>query len=97
MYNIYSISFVKTITFTFFFCLFQFGYGQAQLDFVSNLDYQELHDAQLNDVWGYVDEVGNEYAVIGTTKGTSIVDVTDPVNPQEIFWLDGAQSIWRDP
>ncbi|MDO7614164.1 MAG: choice-of-anchor B family protein, partial [Crocinitomicaceae bacterium] len=91
------MSSIKIITFTFFFCLFQFGYGQAQLDFVSNIDYQELHDAELNDVWGYVDEVGNEYAVIGTTKGTSIVDVTDPVNPQEIFWLDGAQSIWRDP
>ena len=97
MYNTDSTSLIKTITFTFFICLFQLGYSQAQLDFVSNIDYQQLHDAELNDVWGYVDEVGNEYAVIGTTKGTSIVDVTDPVNPQEIFWLDGAQSIWRDP
>ena len=97
MYTNHSTSLIKSITFALFICIVQNAFSQAQLDFVSNIDYQQLHDAELNDVWGYVDEVGNEYAVIGTTKGTSIVDVTDPVNPQEIFWLDGAQSIWRDP
>jgi choice-of-anchor B domain-containing protein len=56
-----------------------------------------LHDANLNDVWGYVDELGNEYAIVGTTKGTSIVDLSDPTNPTEIFWLPGSISIWRDP
>jgi len=51
----------------------------------------------LNDVWGYVDELGNEYAIVGTSKGTSIVNITDGANPQEVFWLPGTESIWRDP
>ena len=88
---------MKTFAIILFTLLYQLGYGQAQLDFVSNIDYQVLHDANLNDIWGYEDEDGNEYAIVGTTKGTSIVDVTDPVNPQEIYWLAGMESVWRDP
>ena len=88
---------MKTLAFFIFISLIQLGYCQAQLDFVSTIDYQQLHDANLNDVWGYVDEDGNEYGIVGTTKGVSIVDVTDPVNPVEVFWLDGMQSVWRDP
>ena len=64
---------------------------------MSHIDYQALHNADLNDVWGYVDELGNEYAIVGTSKGTSIVDVTDPSNPFEVFWIAGTESIWRDP
>ncbi|NBX78888.1 MAG: hypothetical protein EBQ94_00645, partial [Flavobacteriales bacterium] len=56
-----------------------------------------LHGANLNDIWGYVDELGNEYAIVGTTKGTSIVNVSNPSNPTEVFWLPGTESIWRDP
>lgn len=71
--------------------------AQLNIDSLSHIDYQLLHGANLNDVWGYVDELGNEYAIVGTSKGTSIVDVTNPSNPQEVFWLPGSQSIWRDP
>jgi choice-of-anchor B domain-containing protein len=72
-------------------------WSQLNVDSLSHIDYQALHGANLNDVWGYVDETGNEYAVVGTSKGTSIVDVTNPTNPQEVFWLPGTESIWRDP
>lgn len=84
-------------------CLFLFSiltfFGQAQtnIELLGHINYQSLHEANLNDVWGYVDELGNEYAIVGTTKGTSIVDVTDPTNPIEVFWLAGSTSIWRDP
>ncbi len=71
--------------------------GQLNLDSISHIDYQALHSANLNDVWGYVDEFGNEYAIVGTTLGTSIVDLSDPANPSEIFWLPGSESVWRDP
>ena len=67
------------------------------IDSLSHINYQVLHGANLNDVWGYVDELGNEYAIVGTSKGTSIVDVTNPTNPVEVFWLPGTESIWRDP
>ena len=70
---------------------------QLNVDSLSHINYQQLHDANLNDVWGYVDEMGNEYALVGTSKGTSIVNVTDPTNPVEVFWLPGSTSIWRDP
>lgn len=67
------------------------------VDSMSHINYQALHGANLNDVWGYVDELGNEYAIVGTTKGTSIVDITNPSQPIEVFWLAGMESIWRDP
>ena len=70
---------------------------QLNVDSLSHVNYQQLHDSNLNDVWGYVDEMGNEYALVGTSKGTSIVNVTDPTNPVEVFWLPGSTSIWRDP
>lgn len=70
--------------------------GQLNMNLLSNIDYQTLHNAQLNDIWGYVDENGNEYALVGTTKGTSVVDISDPANPVEIFWEPGMESIWRD-
>ena len=72
-------------------------FAQLNIDSLSHIDYQQLHGANLNDVWGYVDEFGNEYAIVGTSKGTSIVNVTIPTNPVEVFWLPGSQSIWRDP
>ncbi|MEN9399623.1 MAG: hypothetical protein RL632_724 [Bacteroidota bacterium] len=72
-------------------------FGQLNTDTLSHIDYQALHGANLNDVWGYVDELGNEYAIVGTSKGTSIVNVTDPINPVEVFWIAGTESIWRDP
>lgn len=74
------------------------GFVSAQLNMnlLGNLDYQALHDAQLNDVWGYTDETGKEYALVGATKGTSVVDISDPTNPVEVFWEPGMESIWRD-
>lgn len=71
--------------------------GQTALSFVSQTDYVSLHNTGLNDVWGYVDEQGNEYAIVGTEDGTSIMNVSDPANPFEVFWLPGENSIWRDP
>jgi len=72
-------------------------FSQLNIDSLSHINYQSLHGANLNDVWGYVDEFGNEYAIVGTSKGTSIVDVTNPTSPTEVFWLPGSESIWRDP
>ncbi len=66
------------------------------MDSLSHVNYQALHQANLNDCWGYTDETGVEYALVGTTKGTSIVSLADPSNPVEIFWEPGTESIWRD-
>ncbi|MFN0152448.1 MAG: choice-of-anchor B family protein [bacterium] len=52
---------------------------------------------QYNDCWGYRDpNTGVEYAILGTTTGTSILNITDPFNPYETGFIPGVQSIWRD-
>ncbi len=50
----------------------------------------------MNDIWGYVDTLGNEYAIIGMQDGVAIVDVSIPTAPVEVFYTSGANSIWRD-
>ena len=55
------------------------------------------YDVELSDVWGYVDEEGNEYALVGLNDNFSIADVTDPSNPVEVFrTIGGNPSAWRD-
>ncbi len=71
-------------------------FSQLNMTQLGHIDYSTLHTTVLNDIWGYVDENGNEYGLLGTTKGTSIVDLTDPTNPTEIFWMPGMTSTWRD-
>lgn len=72
--------------------------GQSQdvdnfnLKLISNLPYPE----EINDVWGYVDETGIEYALVGEYFGFSIVNLDDPYNPVEVFDVGGFGSTWRD-
>jgi choice-of-anchor B domain-containing protein len=77
-----------------FFALLFYTFTFAQLN-IEELGHKPYSD-DLSDVWGWVDNAGNEYALVGTYNGLSIVDVTDPSNPMEVFFGNGAQSIWRD-
>ena len=68
-------------------------FAQKNMSLLGNKTYPE----DLNDIWGYVDSAGNEYALVGLNSGVSVVDVsTDPANPTEVFFAPGANSIWRD-
>jgi choice-of-anchor B domain-containing protein len=49
-----------------------------------------------NDIWGYVDNNGTEYAVIGSRNGTSVFSLEDPTNPILRYKADGTASTWRD-
>lgn len=51
---------------------------------------------ELANIGGYVDSLGNEYALVGTSTGLSIVNVTDPDNPVMSFEVNGITSIWRE-
>ncbi|MCB9335555.1 MAG: choice-of-anchor B family protein [Flavobacteriales bacterium] len=73
---------------------FQFGFSQLNMSLLGHLPYSGKGDN--NDIWGYVDEFGNEYALVGLEAGVSVVDVTNPSSPNEVFWADGVYSIWRD-
>ena len=47
-----------------------------------------MYNNTYNEVWGFVVN-DREYAVIGSTAGTHIFDVTDPVNSTEIHFIPG--------
>ncbi len=47
-------------------------------------------------IWGFVDQSGREYAIIGRTSGTSIFDVTDGAKPEFLVHIPGAQGQWRE-
>jgi len=61
-----------------------------------SLEGQLTYTQSISDIWGYVDQQGNEYALVGAFNGFSVVDISDPANPVEVFFNPGANSTWRD-
>ena len=50
-----------------------------------------------SNLWGFVDlDDQREYAVVGTRNGTMIYDVTDPEAPDEVGFIAGNNSPWRE-
>ena len=50
-----------------------------------------------NDVWGYTDPNGHDFALVGHRSGTYVYDVsTNPHNPIEVGFIAGETSTWRD-
>ena len=77
--------------------LFPFSLNaQLNITLLGQFDYQATHSANLSNLWGYADELGNEYAIVGAENGISIVDVTVPSAPVEVFFHPGTNSIWRE-
>ena len=70
---------------------FSLAQQSLNMDLVGNLAYPQ----GANDIWGYSDG-SNEYALVGTQTGFSVVDVTNPSEPNELFFISGSNSIWRD-
>ena len=63
------------------------------MNFLSNWD----PGITCNDIWGYADDYGNEYAILGSATMVHFLDVTDPTNPILIDeFAGGASTIWRD-
>ncbi|HKE45848.1 MAG TPA: choice-of-anchor B family protein [Steroidobacteraceae bacterium] len=51
----------------------------------------------MSNLWGFVDLDDNrEYAVVGVSNATVVIDVTDPVNPREVGSVPGNSSLWRE-
>ncbi len=79
----------------------------VSLIFINNLYSQNVDLlGQLNpypntayaDIWGYAADE-REYALMGVTGGTSVIDVTDPANPVEVDFIPGPTAPpyeWRD-
>lgn len=67
------------------------NYAQKNIELLS----VKRLNTTLSDVWGYTAN-GKEYALVGLKDAFAIVDVTDPEQPQTLFTVPGASSIWRD-
>ncbi|MFK7935068.1 MAG: choice-of-anchor B family protein [Saprospiraceae bacterium] len=75
-------------------CLIAQGnFPSLNVELRSNLQY----NASLNDIWGWADpDTGVEYAFVGLQTGLSIVSLEDPDNAQEVHFIPGPSSTWRD-
>ena len=67
----------------------------------SNFNLQLLGSYQWSfsegsDIWGWVDNSGNEFALVCLNDGFSVVDVTNPSNLSEMFFISDLNSTWRD-
>lgn len=71
-----------------------FSQTNKNLDLIVRVD--DYPEEGYSDVWGYVDENGTEYAIIGTHSATVIYSLEDPANPIERAYIPGADSPWRD-
>ena len=67
--------------------------GNLNVELLSQVDYP--NDTG-NDVWGYVDSDGSEYGIFGTVEGVSVVNITDPSNPEQVDFINQQRSTWRD-
>ena len=88
----------KHIYYVVILCIVQINLIYAQnVDLVGQLNpYPNLDYA---DIWGYAAPDGREYALMGVTGGTVIIDITDPANPVEVEFITGPNAPpyeWRD-
>jgi len=76
------------------------NYPCCGFDLQSNITLEELGVVgQGNDIWGWVDPMdGSEYALVGGQNRATFVDVTDPINPVFVGYMETETdpSIWRD-
>ena len=64
---------------------------------LSLLGTYDGYNSEGTDIWGWVDDITNkEYALVGLNDGVSVVDVSIPANPVEMFYIPGVNSTWRD-
>ena len=59
-----------------------YSQSSSNISLVGSLDYPGTEG---NDVWGYVDSTGTEYALVGMQNGFSVVNLSNPANPTESF------------
>ncbi len=76
--------------------------GQASLNMTLQSSWDEpglpsFGSFKYNDIWGYTDCEGREYAILGSLRYIHFFDITDPAEPVEVYRHDtGSNSIWRD-
>ncbi|MCC6689965.1 MAG: choice-of-anchor B family protein [Bacteroidia bacterium] len=67
--------------------------AQQNISFRSNLKYPGQTCAN---IWGYVDSLGNEYALVGASLGLSIVNVSNPDSVFQVIQIPGPNNLWKE-
>lgn len=78
--------------------------AQQNIQLLGHYDYQATRNSELSNLWGYDDGEGHQYALVGVNGrndpfspgGLSIVDVTDPAHPVEVYFRESPVSMWRE-
>lgn len=79
---------------TLLFLLLSFNvFAQLNLQQIGHLPYAPLTLAGCK---AHVDSAGGEWALVGTSAGLSIVDLSDPTQPVERFAVPGLPNNWRE-
>ena len=78
-------------------------FAHQNVDMLGNFDDaavqpESTYGIRYQSCWGYVDSLGNEYGIIGSTAGTYVIDVTDPANPVQHTYIPHRQNdcIWHE-
>jgi choice-of-anchor B domain-containing protein len=78
-------------------------FGCQKVNMLSLLPVADMggkHGTRLNDVWGWTDQDGKEYAIVGRSDGVSFVDVSNPSRPRYLGDLPktakSPPAVWRD-
>ncbi|MFK7809384.1 MAG: choice-of-anchor B family protein [Saprospiraceae bacterium] len=91
---------MKSVFLPFAFLLFStFSFGQSDPTLNMSLLANWAPDSvtQYNDIWGYMDCDGGEYAILGSKFKIHFLDVSVPTNPVEVANFAGGQgTTWRD-
>ena len=70
------------------------GQTNFNLDLIGSYEWPATEGS---DIWGWVDPLTeSEYALVGLNDGFSCVDVSNPSNPIEKFYIPDINSTWRD-
>lgn len=85
---------MKNILRLFAFCIVTSSFAQEDLN-IELVGFLETPESA-NDIWGYVDDNGIEYALVGTRANTKLVSLEDPTNPELLTQIEGANTVWRD-
>ena len=90
---------IKKILITLIFSPFLvYSQSNYNLNLVGEFDWNGLsYDSEGSDIWGWRNtSTGVEYALVGLNTGFSVVELSNPQNPTEVFFIPGANTTWRD-
>jgi choice-of-anchor B domain-containing protein len=76
-----------------------FSQGSADIEYLGNWNRRPTPSgiySPYSACWGYTASDGREYALLGSTLGTSIIDITDAPTLTEVAFIEGPSSNWRE-